>query len=204
MSRWIVLSCLVVLPLLGQQSPPAPKPVDTKPPAADAAAPAEAKPAAAKPDSKKAPSKGKNSPSLPTEIGDLNAQPEYKVGVGDGLFISVWKEPEVTGEVQVRGDCRITMNLVKDLEVCGLTPTQIQDLVTEKLSKFIAAPDVTVTYRSNVSRKIFMIGQVRRPGGMVLNGPLTIADALSDAGGLSDYANEKSRDPSYRRHSNDL
>jgi polysaccharide export outer membrane protein len=73
-----------------------------------------------------------------------------------------------------------------------MTRTQIQNLLTDKLSKFIAAPDVTVTLLGLQSRKIYFIGQgVKRQGGMVLNGPLTIAQALSDAGGLGEYANGK-------------
>src|SRR5207253_1333123 len=84
-------------------------------------------------------------PSLPMALDDPNLQPEYKVGVGDSMMINVWKEPEVSTGVTVRGDCRITLNLIKDVEVCNMTPTQVQDLLVDKLGKFIAAPDVTVT-----------------------------------------------------------
>ena len=104
----------------------------------------------------------------------------------------MWKEPEVSTGATVRGDCRITLNLIKDVEVCGMTPTQIQNLLTDKLSKFIAAPDVTVVLMGLQSRKVYFIGQgVKRQGGMVLNGPMTIAQALSDAGGLTEFANGK-------------
>ncbi len=191
MRGWIALSCLLALPALGQTPP---MPPDAK--ASDAKA-SDAK----KPDAKDAPPpaskrssrdpKSKN-PPLPTKIDDLNAQPEYKVGVGDVLGINVWREPEVSGSVQIRGDCRITLNLIKDVEVCNMTPTQIQDLLVEKLGKFIAAPDVTVTYIGVNSRKVWMIGNVKRSGPISLNGPLTIADALSDAGGVAEFANDKS------------
>ncbi len=97
----------------------------------------------------------------------------------------------MSSEVQVRGDCRITLNLIKDVEVCGMTPTQMQSLLTDKLSKYIAAPDVTITLRNLASRKVYFIGQVKRQGGMVLSGPMTIAQALSDAGGLVEFANDK-------------
>ena len=147
-----------------------------------------------KPDSKKGSDKSGESTgtSFTTEMPkNLNDQPEFIIGPGDGLMINVWKETEVSAGVVVRGDCRITLNLIKDVEVCGMTPTQIQNLLTDKLSAFIAAPDVTVTLSGLQSRKIYFIGQVRRPGAMVLNGPMTIAQALSDAGGLADYANDK-------------
>jgi len=124
---------------------------------------------------------------------DPNKQPEYRVGVGDSLSITVWKEPEVSGEVNIRGDCRITIQLIKDLEVCNFTPTEIQDLVADRLSNFyqITVADVTVVLRSISSRKVYFLGSVKRPGGMVLNGPITIAQALNDAGGLAEFANDK-------------
>ena len=141
--------------------------------------------------------KGKNpeasSPALETvdNSKDPNLQPQFTVGPLDVLFVNVWKEPELTSEVQVRGDCRITMNLIKEVEVCGLTPPQIEKLLSEKLSKFITAPDVAVTLRQWVSRKIYLIGNVRRSGSMVLNGQMTVAQAIAEAGGLTEFANDK-------------
>jgi polysaccharide export outer membrane protein len=173
--------------------PDAPKPDESKPDSKSDAKP-DAKPEAKKEQDKK-PSRGGNAPGslFTTEMPkDLNDQPEFTIGPGDSLIINVWKEPEVSGGVLVRGDCRITLNLIKDVEVCDMTPTQIQALLTDKLSKFIAAPDVTVTLTGLQSRKIYFIGQgLKRQGGMVLNGPMTIAQALSDAGGLADFANDK-------------
>jgi polysaccharide export outer membrane protein len=148
------------------------------------------KPDAAQPDAKP---DAKKDPGFSTELPkDLNDQPEFIIGPGDSLQINVWKEPEVSSLVNVRGDCRITLNLIKDVEVCSMTPTQISALLTERLSKFIAAPDVTVTLTGLQSRKIYFIGQgLKRQGGMVLNGPMTISQAISDAGGLSEFANGK-------------
>ena len=169
------LGCLLALPASGQApKPEAPKPEAKK----DSPTPAKQDP------------KGKTAGAAEMPA-DPNAQPEYKVGVGDSLMISVWKEPEVSGEVMIRGDCRITIPLIKELEVCGMTPTEIQDLVVDRLGKFIAAPDVTVVLRQLNSRKVYFIGNVKRPGGMVLNGPITIAQALNDAGGLAEFANDK-------------
>jgi len=101
-----------------------------------------------------------------TSRPDRNAPPEFRVGPGDSLIINVWKEPEVSGNVTVRGDCRIALNLIKDVEVCGMTLTQIQALLTDKLRKFIAAPDVTVT-RKGVRRLT-----PTKPGPMFLDPPL--------------------------------
>ena len=205
---WLVLVVWIAVGGAFAQTPPPATPQQPAAPASDAKPKSESKPATeatAKPDEKLNPPKddasakpdsnkpaGK-SPAFSTEVPkDLNDQPEYIIGPGDSLMINVWKEQEVSANVSVRGDCRITLNLIKDVEVCSMTPTQISSLLTDRLSKFIAAPDVTVTLMGLQSRKIYFIGQgVKRQGGMVLNGPLTIAQALSDAGGLSDYANGK-------------
>jgi polysaccharide biosynthesis/export protein len=181
-----------------QTAPPTAKP--DEPPAKKEEPPAKDAAKDAKQDPKKASGKasgkdkkaGGGDSTFSTEMpANLNEQAEFTVGPGDILLVTVFKEVEVSGEVQVRGDCRITINLVKDLEVCGLTPTQIGDLITEKLSKFYTAPDVTVTLRQLNSRKVYFIGQVRRPGAMLLNGPMTVAQAINDAGGLTDFANAK-------------
>jgi polysaccharide export outer membrane protein len=204
LGSWIGLGVAVAQTPPQQTSPQQPPAqAAPAPPATDSSKPASSQPGStqdtkpnpdAKPESKKGSSKDKNDPtgSFTTELPkNLNDQPEFIIGPGDGLMINVWKEPEVSTGVVVRGDCRITLNLIKDVEVCGMTPTQIGALLTEKLSTFIAAPDVTVTLTGLQSRKVYFIGQVRRPGAMVLNGPMTIAQALSDAGGLADFANDK-------------
>ncbi len=170
------------------------KPEEKKPPEEKKADEKQTPPAADPKDAKARDPKDPASkdPGFTTDMPkDLNDQPEFIVGPGDGLMINVWKEPEVSQPVTVRGDCRITLQLIKDVEVCGMTPTQIQNLLTEKLSKYLTAPDVTVTLSGLQSRKVYFIGQVRRPGAMVLNGPMSISQALSDAGGLADYANDK-------------
>jgi len=192
-ARCCRLACLLLAgSLLGQVPKPA-APAAVAPAVAPKDPAASQKPDAAKPDAAK-----KDSPETLMDPAtgtwkDPNKQPEYRVGVGDQLQITVWKEPEVSGEVQIRGDCRITIQLIKDLEVCNFTPTEIQDLVADRLSTFyqITVADVTVVLRSLSSRKVYFLGNVKRPGGMVLNGPVTIAQALNDAGGLADFANDK-------------
>jgi len=197
----IALYCLLASPLLvstpiGQN----PKP-DALPSAIPVAAPVVSRDQEVKKDPtaspKPVPAKSDSPESLRDPATgtwkDPNKQPEYRVGVGDTLQIIVWKEPEVSGDVQIRGDCRITIQLIKDLEVCNFTPTEIQDLVADRLSTFyqITVADVTVVLRSLSSRKVYFLGAVKRPGGMVLNGPITIAQALNDAGGLAEFANDK-------------
>jgi polysaccharide export outer membrane protein len=201
---WLVLVVWIAVGGAFAQTPPPaapqqPKPKSESKPATEATAKPDEKlnplkdDASTKPDSTKPAGPAGKATAFSTEVPkDLNDQPEYIIGPGDSLMINVWKEPEVSANVTVRGDCRITLNLIKDVEICSMTPTQISSLLTDRLSKFIAAPDVTVTLMGLQSRKVYFIGQgVKRQGGMVLNGPLTIAQALSDAGGLSEFGNGK-------------
>jgi polysaccharide export outer membrane protein len=211
--NWIVkvwkplgLGCVLALSLTAQDPAAPAKPDESKKAdskkADDSKKPADSKDAK-KPDTSGKPAetvgakggkggkdKNANLPPAPEMPTDLNAQAPYTVGVGDALSINVWKEPEVSGPVRIRGDCRITLPLIKDVEVCGMTPAQIQDLLVDKLGKFIAAPDVTVIPTEINSRKVYFIGNFRRTGAMVLNGPITIAQALSDAGGMGEYAKD--------------
>ncbi len=115
----------------------------------------------------------------------------YRVGPGDQLHINVWNEAAVSSPVVVRPDCRISLPLVKEMEVCGMTPLEIQSSLSTQFAKFITAPDVTVVVSQIVSRKIYLHGEVRRPGPMPLLGPMTIAQALSEAGGITEYASGK-------------
>ena len=72
---------------------------------------------------------------------------DYRVGAGDMIEISVWKEPEVSTTVTVRPDGKISLPLVNDLVVSGMTPMQIQEIVAEKLDPLIKLPNVTVIVR---------------------------------------------------------
>ena len=117
---------------------------------------------------------------------------EFRLGAGDTIRVDVWKEPDVSAaQVAIRPDCRITLPLIKDVEVCGMTAAQVQATLTEKLAKFISAPDVTVVVLSIQSRKIYFVGNVRRPGPMPLLQPMTLAQALSEQGGPSEMSSMK-------------
>jgi len=117
---------------------------------------------------------------------------EFRLGAGDTIRVDVWKEPDVSAaQVVIRPDCRITLPLIKDVEVCGLTAAQVQATLTEKLAKFISAPDVTIVVLGIQSRKIYFVGNVRRPGPMPLLQPMTLAEALAEQGGPSEMTSMK-------------
>src|SRR6266849_5596820 len=90
---------------------------------------------------------------------------EYTIGESDVLRVNVWKEPEVSQTVVVRTDGSISLPLINEVKVAGMTPMQIQVLVAEKLKSFLNSPQVTVTVTEIHSKKAFITGEVARPGG---------------------------------------
>ncbi len=125
----------------------------------------------------------------------LPAQPEaitsgtYRIGAGDILQINVLKEPDasVAGAV-VRSDGIISIPVLKDVSVAGLTPKELERMLTQKFSQFIRDPDVTVVVKEIHSEMVYLIGAVRKEGPIALKGPLTVLQAVAQAGGLTDYA----------------
>jgi polysaccharide biosynthesis/export protein len=117
---------------------------------------------------------------------------DYLIGSGDTLQISVWKELEVSvPSAVVRPDGRITVPLIKEVEVAGLTPRQAEALISEGLGKFITDPNVTVVVAAINSKKIYVIGAVRKEGTLPYTYGMSVMQALSEAGGLNDYAKRK-------------
>ena len=142
-------------------------------------------------------------PAPPTEASDRTLAPAgapvsrgvsdyYLIGSGDTLQVSVWKEPEVSvPSAVVRPDGRITVPLIKEVEVAGLTQRQAEDLIAAGLGKFITDPNVTVVIAAINSKKIYVIGAVRKEGTLPYTYGMTVMQALSEAGGLNDYAKRK-------------
>jgi polysaccharide biosynthesis/export protein len=117
---------------------------------------------------------------------------EYVIGEGDVLGISVFGEPTASvGAVVVRPDGEITVPLLKDIAVAGLTPRQVEKIITDKLTDQIQAPNVTIVVSGINSKKIYLIGAVKREGPLAFTYPMTVLQALSEAGGLTDYAKRK-------------
>ena len=117
--------------------------------------------------------------------------PDYKIGPQDMLRIDVWKEPDISRIVPVRPDGKITLPLVNDIQASGLTPTQLAAKIAEGLKKYITSPQVTVGVTEINSRRIFVSGEVARPGAFPLLPNMTVLQALSSAGGFTQFAREK-------------
>jgi polysaccharide export outer membrane protein len=124
----------------------------------------------------------------PAAASPAVVSPEYRVGESDVLHINVWKEPELTQTVTVRTDGNISLPLIHEVKVSGMTPLQIQDAVTEKLKAFITNPQVTVTVTDIRSKRAFITGEVARPGGYSLNTETTVLQLIAQAGGFTPFA----------------
>jgi polysaccharide biosynthesis/export protein len=117
--------------------------------------------------------------------------PAYVIGPQDVLDISIWKEPDFSRVVPVRPDGRISLPLLDDIQASGLTPTQLAALISAKLRKFVTQPQVTVIVTQINSQRIYVIGEVNRPGPVFYLPGMTVLQALSTSGGFSQFANEK-------------
>jgi polysaccharide biosynthesis/export protein len=115
----------------------------------------------------------------------------FLVGPEDILLIRVWREPELTGAHAVRPDGRITLPLIGDVMAGGLTPAKLKDTLTQSLSEYIKSPQVSVFVQQVNSKKYYMTGEVNRTGAFPLITPITVFEAISNAGGLKEYANGK-------------
>lgn len=127
-------------------------------------------------------------PAAPAETAGPN---DYVIGADDVLKITVWKEPDLTEQVPVRPDGRISMPLLDDIPASGMTPQLLRDLITARLKKYIADPRVTVVVTSMNSRRIFVTGEVTHSGPMTLLPHMTVLQALAEAG-FTQFANLKS------------
>src|SRR6267378_4296430 len=116
---------------------------------------------------------------------------DYIIGADDVLDVSVWKEQELTRSLQVRPDGKISMPLLGDVQAAGLTPGQLAQNVSDRLKKYLTAPQVTVILTQINSQRVYVTGEVKRPGAYPVLPGMTILQAISSAGGLTTFANSK-------------
>lgn len=127
----------------------------------------------------------------PTVAAAPSASPEYVIGPDDVLSIVFWRDKDISADVAVRPDGRISLPLLNDVQAGGLTPLQLRDRITEEARRYVEDPNVTVVVRQINSRKVFVTGEVNKPGPYPLTGPTTVLQMLATAGGLHEYADDK-------------
>jgi polysaccharide biosynthesis/export protein len=116
---------------------------------------------------------------------------DYIIGPEDVLNVNVWKEAEMSATVPVRPDGKISLPLLNDVQASGLTATQLAEQVTDKLKKYVEQPRVTVVVTQVNSRRYFVLGEVTKAGAYPLVTNMTVLQALSSAGGFTQFANAK-------------
>lgn len=126
-------------------------------------------------------------PSVPVEPG-------FTIGPEDVLGVLVWREPEASGDVVVRPDGMVTLPMIRDVKAAGLTPTELADRIQKALrdGEFIVDASVTVVLRQMNSRKVFITGEVAKPGAYPLTSSMTVMQLIAVAGGLTEFAEGKS------------
>ena len=133
---------------------------------------------------------------LGDDIAIAQAKPEfgkdsYKIGPTDILQIYVWKEPELTRDIIVMPDGKITFPLIGEIQAQGRTVTDLKKTITAKLENYVTAPEVTVIVNESRSRRIYTQGKLNRPGPYPLEPDMTVLQAISTAGGFAEWADEK-------------
>lgn len=112
----------------------------------------------------------------------------YRIGADDVLTINVWNEPQVSRDVPVRPDGKISLPLVGDVQAAGMTPTELRNELAARFTKYLTNPDVSVIVKEIRSQRINVLGQVLRPGTYALIPPMGVIDAIATAGGLREFA----------------
>jgi polysaccharide export outer membrane protein len=175
--------------------PPNAPPV-TPPPTASAPAPTTQRPTANAPATVQPLGSGVTSPApvgtatAPAARG-IDVPPDYVIGPDDVLDVIFWRDKDMSAQVAVRPDGRVTLPLLNDVQAAGLTPDQLRSYVMTNAAKYVEDPNVTVVVKTINSRKIFVTGMVSKPGSYPLMGPTSVVQALAMAGGIQEFADSK-------------
>ncbi len=130
-------------------------------------------------------------PALPKAVPAGHLADSYVIGASDVLAITVWKEQALSGSLLVRPDGMISLPLLGDVQASGLTPQQLGEQIAARLKKYVQDPNVTVVISQIHSKVVYMLGEVGKKGPIEMTPGMTLLEAISSAGGLTDYANSK-------------
>jgi polysaccharide export outer membrane protein len=136
-------------------------------------------------------SQGSSNPAAESAQPVAGVASDYVIGPDDVLGIVFWREPDLSGDVTVRPDGRITLPVIGEMAAAGLQPELLQQQIGKAAEKYITDPNVAVVVRAINSRRVFITGQITVPGPHPLKGPLTVMQVISMAGGLTEFANPK-------------
>jgi len=121
-----------------------------------------------------------------------SAQAGYLIGPSDQLEISVWGEEGLSRSVSVRSDGFISLPLIGDIAASGKTPPQLQKDIEASLTKYVKDPRCAVIVLEPRSKRFYIEGQINSPGQFLLDSALTFTQAISMAGGFTEWADKSS------------
>lgn len=127
----------------------------------------------------------------PPEFEAAPKEGVYIIGTSDQLRIDVWQNDKLSlAQVPVRPDGKITMPLIDDVQAAGLTTDELKNVITQELAEFIQNPTVTVVLLLPLSKRAFVLGEVRNPGAISLGAEMRVLEAITSVGGFSTFANK--------------
>jgi len=130
--------------------------------------------------------------SAPATAGTPATVPkDFVIGPEDVLAVTVWREKDLSADVTVRPDGKVTLPLVNEIQAAGLTPAQLREQLTAAMSRFVADPSVTVAVKQINSLKVYISGQIGKPGAYPIISPTTVLQLIVTAGGLHEFADAK-------------
>ncbi len=134
-----------------------------------------------------------NGTSAPTDVPAPGITPpsDYVIGPEDLLEVVFWREKDLSGQVMVRPDGMVSLPLINDVQAAGLTPEQFRLKLLEAAGRYVENPSAAVIVRTINSRKVYITGEVSKPGAYVLGGPMTVMQLITLAGSFSEYADTK-------------
>jgi polysaccharide biosynthesis/export protein len=129
-----------------------------------------------------------SAPDAPPALAAGAAASNYIIGPSDMLTVTVWKDPTFSGPVLVRPDGMISIPLLGDIQAAGSTPIQLKEVIAAKLKKYMQDPVVSVILTQVNSKKIYLLGEINKKGPVDMTPGMTLLEAVSSGGGLTDYA----------------
>jgi len=115
-------------------------------------------------------------------------EPPYVIGPDDVLSIVFWKDKELSADVTVRPDGKISLPLLNDVQAQGRTPDELRDALKSAAQAYLEDPNPTVIVKEIKSRRVFITGQVEKPGPYPLTGDMTVLQLIALAGGMREFA----------------
>ncbi len=123
----------------------------------------------------------------PTVVRDAEVA-AYRLGPDDLVDVMVWKEPALSATVPVRPDGKITLPMAGDVPAAGHTTDELREAIAARLKPYVAEPVVSVMVKEVRAARFFVLGEVAHPGAFPLTGQLTVLEAVSVAGGPTEFA----------------